>query len=248
MSPVDSFGRAQGVLLIGGDSDIGRAIVRRMVDNGARKVVLAGRDTTTSTPLFDAEVDRRHFDAAQTASHREFFDGVFADHPDIDVVVFAAGVLHDQLAAEEDPALAVEMAQVNYTGTASALLHSARHLRRRGDGQLVVLSSVAGVRPRGSNFVYGSTKAAIDFLARGLSRRAAESDVHVLIVRPGFVRTSMTRDMEARPFAVSAESVAKAVVDGLARGDQVVWVPGILKWVMGLVRILPPALVDRLDD
>lgn len=247
MSPIDSFGRAQTVLLIGGDSDIGRAIVARMVDNGARKVILAGRDTASPAPNLDADVDRRHFDALRTGSHRGFFDAVFSDHPDIDVVVFAAGILHDQEKTEENPDLAAEMANVNYVGTASSLLHAAQHLRGRGHGQLVVLSSVAGIRPRRSNFVYGSSKAAIDFLARGLARHVEESNVHVLIVRPGFVHTSMTRGIKSRPFAVSAEAVAKSVVDGLAREDHVVWVPEILRWVMGIVRVLPARLVDRLD-
>lgn len=247
MSPVDSFGRAQTVLLIGANSDIGQAIVKRMADNSASTVILAGRDTESPPPLIAANLDRRYFDAADTTSHSKFFDGVFNDYPDVDAVVFACGVLHDQDEVEASPGLGVEMAEVNYVGTASALLHSAAHLRRRGAGQLIVLSSVAGARPRRSNYVYGSSKVAIDFLARGVAQASADDDVHVLIVRPGFVHTAMTAGMPPRPFAVSPEVVARAVETGLARGDGVVWVPSILRWVMAVVRLLPTSLVDRLD-
>lgn len=249
MSPRDAFGRPQSVLLLGGDSDIGMAIVRRMIEAGARTVILAGRGGEGSGDSdLEAEVDKRYFDATDTASHAGFFEAVFEDHPSIDVVIVAFGVLRNQVEVESDPTGAVEMAVVNYVGAASALLHAADHLRKQGSGDLVLLSSVAGVMPRRSNFAYGSTKAAIDFLARGLASRLGDTGVHTLVVRPGFVRTKMTQRLPSRPFAVSPETVARAVTDGLARRDRVIWVPGILRWVMAVLRILPSRLVDRLEE
>lgn len=247
MSPRDAFGRGQTVLLLGDGSDIGRAIVSRMVDDGARTLVLAGR-SPGARPAFPsaATIDRRHLDARDTASHAQFFAEVFDDHP-IDTVVVAFGVLHEQSSVDGEPILGVEMAEANYVGALSALLHSTNHLQERGGGDIVLLSSVAGVTPRKSNFVYGSSKAAIDFAARGLAGSAEDGGVHILVVRPGFVRTSMTEGMPSRPFAVSAETVAMAVTDGLARRDRVVWVPGILRWVMAVLRLLPRSLVDRLE-
>lgn len=247
MSPVDAFGRPQTVLLLGGSSDIGLAIVNRMVDSGTHTIVLAGRDTESLPPTTRARTERRYFDAADTDSHAKFFDEVFEDHPNIDVVIYACGVLHTQGDVDETPDLAVEMAQVNYLGAASSLLHANKHLEERGSGHIIVLSSVAGVLPRRSNFAYGSSKAGIDFLARGMTPTASDSDVHVMVVRPGFVHTSMTAGMKPRPLAVSADTVGKAVMDGLAHQDQVVWVPRVLKWVMGILRFLPRRLVERLD-
>ncbi|HEX6286492.1 MAG TPA: SDR family NAD(P)-dependent oxidoreductase [Acidimicrobiia bacterium] len=248
MSPVDSFGRSQTVLVLGGNSDLGQAIARRMVDDGARTVILAGRDPERPTdPPIDADTDHRYFDAADTASHDKFFNEVFSDHPNIDAVVIAFGVLHSQGSVDQRPELAVEMAQVNYVGAASALLHSERRLRERGGGQLVVLSSLAGLQPRPSNFSYGSTKAGIDFLARGLARTSQRGNVHVLVVRPGFVHTAMTADLPSRPFAVGPEDVADAVVEALSRRAGVVFVPAILKWVMWVLRLLPYPIVARLD-
>jgi decaprenylphospho-beta-D-erythro-pentofuranosid-2-ulose 2-reductase len=247
MSPLDVFGRPQTVLLLGANSDIGLAIVARMVGPDG-VAILAGRDShrQPEAPL-GYETHYRYFDAADTASHEKFFAETFAEHPGIDTVVLAFGVLHNQDDVDDNPELAVEMAVVNHVGAGSALLHSATQLRQSGGGQLVVLSSVAGLKPRQSNYVYGASKAGIDFLARGLTRSMATSDVRVLVVRPGFVHTKMTADMGPRPFSVTAETVAKAVVDGLARRDQVIWVPRVLRWVMGVIRILPPSIVDKLD-
>jgi decaprenylphospho-beta-D-erythro-pentofuranosid-2-ulose 2-reductase len=248
MSPIDAFGRPQAVLLLGATSDIGRAIVGRMVEANGGTAILAGRDPKRhqAEPL-GGETDHLYFDAGETSSHEKFFAETFAEYPRIDTVILAFGVLHSQDQVDEDPELAVEMANVNYVGAGSALLHAASQLRHRGGGQIVVLSSVAGQRPRQSNYVYGASKAGIDFLARGLSRPMAAANVEILLVRPGFVHTKMTAAMASRPFSVTPETVAKAVVDALARRDRVVWVPSILRWVMGAVRLLPSAIVDRLD-
>lgn len=247
MSPIDAFGRTRAVLLLGANSDIGLAIVKRMVGAGGT-AILAGRDPKRhhDSPL-GGETHHRYFDATETSLHEKFFAEAFTEHPEIDTVVLAFGVLHSQDEVNESPELAVEMANVNHVGAGSALLHSATQLSRRGGGQIVVLSSVAGLKPRQSNYAYGASKAGIDFLARGLARSVAGDDVRVLVVRPGFVHTKMTADMSPRAFSVTPETVAREVVDALARRDQVIWVPRILRWVMGVVRLLPPSIVDRLD-
>jgi decaprenylphospho-beta-D-erythro-pentofuranosid-2-ulose 2-reductase len=248
MSPLDAFGRPSTVLLLGARSGIGLAITSRLVRDGTRTVVLAGRDGGDGPELAgsDVTVERVHFDATDTEGHAAFFDDVFERHR-VDVVILAVGVLHPQEQAEGDPNLAVEMIEVNVTGSASALLHAARHLRRRGAGRIVVLSSVAGQAVRRSNYVYGATKAAIDFLARGLTQSLEGTDVGVTIIRPGFVPTAMTAGMDPAPLSASPDQVADAVADSLASGRSPVWVPGALRWVMAVVRRLPPAIVGRLD-
>jgi decaprenylphospho-beta-D-erythro-pentofuranosid-2-ulose 2-reductase len=145
----------------------------------------------------------------------------------------------EQAQFEDDPAAAADLATANYAGPTSTLLHVAARLKDQGHGAIVVLSSVAGERIRKSNFVYGSTKAAIDGFAQGLGDSLAGSGVHVMVVRPGFVHTSMTEGKEPPPLATSAEVVADAVAEGLAAGKHVVWVPGTFRWVMAAFRHMP---------
>lgn len=246
MSPLDALGRPQSVLLLGANSGIGSAIVDRFVTGGATRLILAGRHPASGAYPQAESVESLMFDATNTAKHAAFFDDVFDREGPIDVVVAAFGVLGDQTETERQPEKAVEMAEVNYVGAVSSLLHVAARMRRQGSGRIVVLSSVAGVTPRRSNFSYGSTKAALDFFARGLAQSLSDTAVEVLVVRPGFVRTEMTAHLDPVMFAVDPEDVADAVVAGLADHRQVVWVPSILKWVMVAVRLLPPALVRRL--
>ncbi len=239
----------QTVLVLGGTSDIGQAIVSALVSPALRRVILAVRHPdqveTDALQFGSAEIVTVPFDATAVDRHDELVAEVAAAHGDLDVVIQAFG----QLGAPDltDPVEAAQLATVNYVGAVSSGLAVARQLRAQGHGTLVVLSSVAGVRTRASNFVYGSTKAGQDAFATGLGHLLHGTGAHVLTVRPGFVRSSMTAGMPEAPFSVDVADVADAVVCGLRRGRSVVWVPGILQFVFGLLRYAPGAVWRRLD-
>jgi decaprenylphospho-beta-D-erythro-pentofuranosid-2-ulose 2-reductase len=240
----DSTGGVQSALVLGGSSDIGVAIARRLVVDRCRRVVLAGRPSAALDASAEglrtagAEVEVVGFDAADTASHAEVLDRAFAGG-DLDVVVMAFGVLGDQDTFDRDTAAAVDAVTVNYTGAVSSGLLVAEHLRRQGHGTLVVISSVAGVRTRRDNFVYGSTKAGLDGFAQGLGDALQGTGARVMVVRPGFVSTKMTDGMAPAPFSTTADAVADDVVEGLQRGRHTVWSPKVLAPVFGLLRVVP---------
>jgi len=232
------------VLLLGGTSEIGVAIVRRLVRDRARRVVLAVRDPEAAKGAADelvelgADTEIVRFDALATEDHRAVLDEVF-DRGDLDVVVLAFGVLGDQAEFDAHPEAAVEAARVNYVGAVSAGLIVADRLRRQGHGTLVVLSSVAAERPRRANFVYGSTKAGLDAFAQGLADALEGTGAAVLVVRPGFVHTRMTAGMAPQPLSTTPDVVAEQVRRGLERRATTVWAPAPLRWVFAVLRHLP---------
>lgn len=239
----------QTIVVLGGTSDIGQAIVAQLVSPALRTVVLAVRrpdDVDTDALRFgDAEIVVVPFDAAAPETHAVVVADIAERVGDLDLVIQAFG----QLGAPGlvDPVEAAALAQVNYVGAVSSGLAVAAQLRRQGHGTLVVLSSVAGIRTRASNFVYGSTKAGQDGFATGLGHSLAGTGARVMTVRPGFVRTSMTTGMAEAPFTTDPADVAAAVAAGLRRKRSVVWVPGILRVVMGLLRFAPDVVWRRLD-
>ena len=192
------------------------------------------------------KVDAVAFDATDPASHEALVRQLVADHGDLDVVVLAFGQLGDQDELDADPVRAAELVTVNYTGAVSVSLAVAAQFRRQGHGRLVVLSSVAGERVRKANFVYGSSKAGLDGFAQGLGDALAGTGASVLVVRPGFVHSSMTEGMQAAPFATTPAAVADATVKALARGRRTVWVPGTLRPVFSVFRHLPGPVWRRL--
>lgn len=236
----DGLGRIGRVLVLGGGSGIAQATVRELLGRGRLSVVLAARrpgelDVADLAGL-GASIELVEFDASRTDTHAAALDPVF-EREDVDLVVLAFGVLDG---------LVADVASTNFTGAASALQLVTDRLARQGRGTVVVLSSVAALRPRGSNYLYGATKAGLDFLARGLQLRSAETGVRVIVVRPGFVRTRMTAGLDPAPLAVGPEAVARAIVRALTSGDDIVWVPRVIRYAMWLVRILPRGVVARM--
>ena len=249
----DALGEMQSVLVLGGTSDIALATVRKIVARRGARVVLAARKPETcdsaAAVLRDAGASEVHsvaFDATDFASHEGFVRATFDRFGDFDLVLVAFGVLGDQTRAEHDPGAALEIVQTNFTGTVSVTVPVVTRLRAQGHGDLVLLSSVAGERVRRSNFVYGSSKAGIDGYYQGLAASLATSGVRVMIVRAGFVHTKMTDGLKAAPLSVTPDAVADAVVRGLARGREMVWVPPAMRYVMVVLRHLPVAVFRRL--
>ena len=249
----DALGAPQSVLVLGGSSELARAILRRLVARRARRVVLAGRDperlkeSAAELSTLGADVvETLSFEATDTASHQGLIDDVFGRHRDIDLVLFAFGTLGTPERDATDATGAAEVAAVNFVGSVSAGIAVAGHLRRQGHGTLMALSSVAGVRVRPSNLVYGSSKAGMDAFFEGLRYRLDGTGARVVVVRPGFVATRITAGLKPAPFATTAEDVAECVVRGLETGEDVVWAPPVLRWVMAAVKLLPTAVFRRL--
>jgi len=247
----DAFGTPQSLLVLGGTSEIALATARRLITRRTRTVWLAGRPSpaleSAAAGLRELGADVRtvDFDALDPDAHEAALGKVFAEG-DIDMVLLAFGVLGDQSRDENEPGSAVRVAQTNYTGAVSSGLVCAQALQTQGHGSLVVLSSVAGERARRANFIYGSSKAGLDTFAQGLGDALYGTGVHVMVVRPGFVRSKMTEGLDEAPLATTPEAVATAIETGLRRRSEAVWVPGALRVVMSALRHVPRGLFRRL--
>ncbi len=241
------------VLVLGGRSEIGLAVAERLAGRGYGSFVLAARRSddldAQETALRQAgatTVARVEFDADDVSAHRAVLEAVADRHGPLDVVVTAFGVLGDQQRAEHDSAHALAVVHTDYVAHVSVLTELANLLRAQGHGQLVVFSSVAGVRVRRANYVYGSAKAGLDGFASGLADALVGSGVRLLLVRPGFVIGRMTRGMSAAPFSSTPEQVADATVRALSRGREVVWVPPVLRLVFAVMRLVPRSIWRRM--
>jgi decaprenylphospho-beta-D-erythro-pentofuranosid-2-ulose 2-reductase len=250
----DAFGMPQSAVVIGGTSDIALAIVAELVPRGCRQVVLAGRDPLRLSNAADelrrlgaAMVVEVPCDANDLSTAEELVKLCTEAVPTgIDLVLVAVGQLGEQSFDEADPQRTSEMIGVNFAFPAAVLARLSTHLRRQGHGRIVVLSSVAGVRVRRANYLYGAAKAGLDAYALGLTAALEGSGVKVHVVRPGFVRSKMTEGLAPAPFATSPEAVARDVVRGLERDLAVIWSPAILRWVFSVLRSVPTALWRRL--
>ncbi|MEJ2868408.1 SDR family NAD(P)-dependent oxidoreductase [Actinomycetospora sp. OC33-EN08] len=241
------------VLVLGGRSEIGVALARRLVADGrASTVVLAARrpdDLAAETAaLVPARVGTVAFDADDVAGHAEVLDRVEREYGPPDVVVVAFGILGEQARAEVDAEHAVAVVHTDFVAQVGVLTRVAARMRERGRGEIVVFSSIAGWRVRRANYVYGSAKAGLDGFATGLADALRGTGVHLTLVRPGFVIGRMTADsgLSPAPLSSTSDQVADAVADGLARRRDVVWVPGRLRLLAAVMRVLPAVVWRRM--
>jgi short-subunit dehydrogenase len=193
-----------------------------------------------------AAVHTREFDADDLHSHGPLVEAIIAEHGPIAAAVLAFGILGDQARAETDAAHAVAIVHTDYVAHVSLLTHLAKAMRIAGRGSLVVFSSVAGVRVRRANYVYGSAKAGLDGFASGLADALHGTGARVLIVRPGFVVGRMTRGMTPAPLSSTPAQVAAATARALAKGRRTVWVPWTLRPVFFVMRLLPQLFWRRM--
>jgi decaprenylphospho-beta-D-erythro-pentofuranosid-2-ulose 2-reductase len=248
----NALGQQQTIVLFGGSSDIGLAIVRKLISPATRTVVLACRDVDRGERAAaglrhsSLVVEVVHFDGAHTESHTDLVRSMAEQHGDIDIAIIAFGLLGDGSVTAVDPIAATEIAQVNFTGVVSSTIAVANQMREQGHGSIVMLSSVAGERVRRGNPVYGATKAGIDGFAQGLGDALVDDGVHMLIVRPGFVMSQMTTGMKPAPFSTTPEKVADVTVRGLRARRRIVWAPTILRYVFSVVRHVPGPVWRRL--
>ena len=172
----NAFGQPQNIVVLGGTSDIGLAIVRELLSASTKTVVLACRNLDAGesaaagirqlAPTVTVEVVS--FDGADTESHTTLLADLAAQHGDLDVVVLAFGQLGDNELVSSDAVAAAQLAQVNFSGAVGVSIATTRQLKLQGHGALVILSSVAGERVRQGNLVYGAAKAGLDGFAQAL--------------------------------------------------------------------------------
>ncbi len=251
----DAFGRPQRLVVLGGTSDIARAICARLCADGrVERVVLAGR----SAARLRAAADELEAAGARSTALVEFS----ASEPElagdavaaaleaaggpVDLVVVAVGALGDQSRDEDDPAGTLDTITTTYTWPVVALSALRGPMVAQGTGRIVVLSSAAGARVRRANYLYGGAKAGLDATCIGLAESLRGTGASLQVVRPGFVRTKMTAGMPEAPLTTDVDAVVDVVVAGLRTDRMVLWSPPVLRYAFFVLRLVPQALWRRL--
>jgi short-subunit dehydrogenase len=253
---------ARLIVIFGGRSEIGLELATRLA--AGAPVLLAARradkldDEVAAVRAAGATaVHVREFDADDLSSHAPLVESIVAEYGAIGTAVLAFGILGDQARAEKDPGHAAAIVHTDYVAQVSLLTVLANTMRSAGSGSIgderlargasiVAFSSVAGVRVRRANYVYGSAKAGLDGFCGGLADALHGSGVHLLVVRPGFVIGRMTAGMTPAPLSSTPDQVAAATVRALTKRRRTVWVPWTLRPLFIGMRMLPQFVWRRM--
>ena len=239
------------VAFLGATKGMGRALARLMAERGDA-LFLLGRDRQdleksardlevragagqVGSALCDLERPETFVPALKAAE--EALAG-------LETVVVTAGVFHPQEDLEADTAKALRLLEINFSRTVAFCEQARKRLLQRG-GTLCVFSSVAGDRGRKPVAIYGASKAGLSVYLEALDHKYRSQGLITVCVKPGFVKTSMTAGLEPPPFAGEPVAVAKRVLRAIDRGQPVVYAPGIWRWIMLVIRLLPRFVMRR---
>lgn len=235
-------------VVVGASSGIGAALVRRLVADGYAVAALARRRDRLEAlraDLGDAVITREH-DVTDTAAVPALFEELARELGGLDLLVYAAGFMPEVGPREYDTEKDLRMIAVNLHGCVAWCNEAARLFTSQRSGTICGISSIAGVRGRKGQPVYGTTKAAMDHYLDALRARLAEVGAHVCTIRPGYVQTEMTAGLDLSG-AITADQAAAGIARAVRRRADVRYVP--LKWwaIAQVVRAIPGFLFKRLS-
>lgn len=231
------------VLIIGARSDIARATAREYAKHG-HDLYLAARNAS-ELQEFANDITVRNQRTVKTVeldilnydSHYSFYEQL--EEKPLGVIC-AVGYLGEQQKSQSNVTEAQRIIDTNYTGVVSLLNIIANDFEKRKSGFIVGISSVAGDRGRKSNYTYGSAKAALTAYLSGLRNRLYDSQVHVMTVKPGFVATKMTKEMDLpEKLTAQPEEVARDIYSAQQKNKNILYTKWIWRWVMLIIKTIP---------
>jgi len=240
----------QTVLILGAVSDIAEAIAYAYAERGD-EIILAARNISRLERV-SADMQIRfgkkpivtEFDAVDFNSHAAFYQNL-PKAPDTVVCVF--GFMDENINAINNFTIAKQTIDVNYTGAVSILNIAANDLASKGKGTIIGISSVAGERGRQSNFIYGSAKAGFTAYLAGLRNYLFHKGVHVLTVKPGFVKTKMTANLPLNPkLTAQPKQIAKDVLRAADKKKNVLYSLWMWKYIMAIIKNIPEGVFKKL--
>jgi decaprenylphospho-beta-D-erythro-pentofuranosid-2-ulose 2-reductase len=241
------------ILVLGATSGIAEACCRLWAARGDSLYLVARNPEKLAAVAADMRtrgasyVDFAAADLDKTDAHPELLAHAINSLAGLDIAYLALGILGEQSKAERSFDEAAGILQTNFVAPVSLLTWLANYCAQRHAGTLAVLSSVAGDRGRKSNYVYGSSKAGLTAFLAGLRNRIDREGVTVTTIKPGPVKTSMTQGMKGSEKFADVEKVAATIVAAIDNCQDVVYVPGIWRIIMGVIRFIPERVFKKMN-
>lgn len=215
----------QVVAITGASAGIGAASARALAAQGA-KVVLGARRVERLNAMvedLDGSALAVQMDVRDPEASHRLVAAALSEYGGLDALVANAGIgAYGGIMDLTDDKLA-EMMDINVAGTVWPIRAAVPHFFEKGEGDIVIVASVAGLRGAGDEAVYAATKFAQVGLAGGLDRELRDRNIRVSTICPGGTATEFamgagrTPDMPGLDDMMSPENIADAVVTVLSQ-------------------------------
>ncbi len=238
------------VLVLGAKSDIGIALAHRFAKEGYDVQLAARNSNRLKEDCFDINIRYGinatfyEFDALDLNSHENF---ILSLKKTPDIAIYAIGALGNQKEDEKNIKQSIEIIRTNFEGLVSIFGIFANYFKKRGSGTLIGISSVAGDRGRGSNYIYGSAKAGVSTFLSGLRNSLNPFGIHVITVKPGFVKTKMTSHLKLpKKLTTNPKIVANSIYYAYKSRKNIVYIKPIWKYIMQFIKVIPESFFKKM--
>ena len=238
-------------LIIGATSDIAKELIYLFAKDGysldlvARRMDELERIKKDLNNRFNIEVNNYFMDI----ENLKLIDSFIQTYPYTpDITVFAIGYLGNQKLAEINIEEAIKITNINYTNQIPLLNHFANIMEQNQKGTIIGISSIAGERGRKTNYYYGAAKAALTQHLSGLRQRLHKSNVRVITIKPGFIKTKMTSHLSVPSiFEGSPKKVAQGIYTCYKSNKSILITPPIYYFLNVFIKLLPEKLFKQIN-
>jgi len=237
------------ILILGSNSDIAKACAKKFASKNYN-IYLASRNIKKCSEIaidleirYNIKTSYAKFDAEDFSSHKAFF-GSLKFFPDVTLLAF--GTMLNQNDSEKDFKYSQKMINVNFSGVVSAIENLISETIPYKKGTIVLIGSVAGDRGKKSNYIYGATKSAVETYFEGVSHRLYKTGLKTILVKPGYVRTKMTLNMDLPTFLTASPSeVALKIFEAVKKEKEIIYVKNIWRIIMFVIRLIPRSIFNK---
>lgn len=239
------------ILILGGNSDVGICLARLFSNLGANLILTTRKMGQLDFLKSDLEIrfsincQVELFDVLDFESHKSFYYNL---NQKPNIVITCIGYLDNQQKSEIDFNETLTSIQTNFTGLVSILNIIANDFEIKKAGVIIGISSVAGDIGRGSNYIYGSSKSAFSAYLNGLRNRLHNSQVQVITVKPGFIKSKMTSHLNLTKILTSTpDKIASEIVKSIQKKKNVIYIKWFWRWVMMILKSFPDSFFKKLS-
>jgi NAD(P)-dependent dehydrogenase (short-subunit alcohol dehydrogenase family) len=245
---------AKTVFITGASSGIGKALALELAGRGYDLFLTARRldpleqvraEVATRDPARRVEV--RQLDVTDDADVAAAIAEAAEQLGRCDIVVANAGVGNSGRVGEGNMERSRLIVETNLIGAIATVDAAVALFRRQGgDGHIVGVGSVAGVRGLPGSGSYSASKAGLAAYLDSVRAETHKEPIKVTTIAPGYIDTPINQNMKSRPFLIDVDKGARITADLIERGVGYATVPRFpWTFVAPLLRVLPTSWLAR---
>lgn len=247
--------RRRGII-VGASDGLGAALAYRLAQEGYTLALLARRGDkleAVCNQINQSTGQQRAYAYVHDVGNYEYIPDllrkIVAKLGGLDLFIFCSGVNYPPGGMDKyNFANDRQMIETNLIGAMAWLSPVAEMFQSARAGQIVGIGSVAGDRGRVGNPGYNTSKAGLATYLEALRNRLTRYGVHVLTVKPGFMKTDMLKAAQgSTPFAITPEKAADDIWKAIQKRKQTIYTPSLWRWIMLAIQHTPSVIFRRLS-